>query len=117
MGEMPTHPSAVYDYGIEQGLRMLKDQSLQAKRQEILRIAARHGAGNVRVFGSVARGDSRPDSDVDFLVEMEPGRSLLDIGALLMDLQQLLGRSVDIVEPDGLHWYIRDQVLQEAVPL
>jgi len=96
---------------------MLRDEALQAKRQEILRIAAQHGAKSVRLFGSVARGDSRPDSDVDLLVEMEPGRSLLDIGALLMELQQLLGRRVDIVEPEGLHWYIRDQVLQEAVPL
>jgi hypothetical protein len=96
---------------------MLRDEALQAKRQEILRIAAQHGARTIRLFGSVARGDSRPDSDVDLLVEMEPGRSLLDIGALLMELQQLLGRRVDIVEPEGLHWYIRDQVLQEAVPL
>jgi hypothetical protein len=96
---------------------MLRDEALQAKRQEILRIAAQHGARSIRLFGSVARGDSRPDSDVDLLVEMEPGRSLLDIGALLMELQQLLGRRVDIVEPEGLHWYIRDQVLQEAVPL
>jgi hypothetical protein len=96
---------------------MLRDEALQAKRQEILRIAAQHGARSIRLFGSVARGDSRPDSDVDLLVEMEPGPSLLDIGALLMELQQLLGRRVDIVEPEGLHWYIRDQVLQEAVPL
>jgi hypothetical protein len=96
---------------------MLRDEALQAKRQEILRIATQHGARTIRLFGSVARGDSRPDSDVDLLVEMEPGRSLLDIGALLMELQQLLGRRVDIVEPEGLHWYIRDQVLQEAVPL
>lgn len=95
----------------------MKDAILEARREDILRIAARHGAANVRLFGSVARGDSRPDSDIDLLVEMEPGRSLLDIGALLMELQQLLGRKVDIVEPEGLHWYIRDQVLQEAVPL
>ncbi len=96
---------------------MPRDQVLEAKRQDILNIAAKHGAGNVRVFGSAARGDSRPDSDVDFLVELEPGRSLLDLGALLMELQQLLGRNVDIVEPEGLHWYIRDRVLREAVPL
>jgi hypothetical protein len=96
---------------------MVKDETLQSKRLDILRIAAGHGARSVRLFGSVARGDNRPDSDVDFLVEMEPGRSLLDVGALLMELQDLLGRKVDIVEPEALHWYIRDRVLQEAVPL
>ena len=92
-------------------------QLLQNERDEILRIAERYGARNVRVFGSIARGEAGPDSDVDFLLELEPGRSLLDIGGLLMDLQDLLGRHVDIVEPEGLHWYIRDEVLREAVPL
>jgi predicted nucleotidyltransferase len=90
---------------------------LQIKREEILRIAARHGATNIRVFGSVARGEAGPDSDVDFLVELEPGRSLLDHVALLQDLEDLLGCKVDLVEPEGLHWYIRDRVLQEAMPL
>ncbi len=90
---------------------------LQDKREEILRLAARHGALNLRVFGSVARGEARPDSDVDFLVELAPGRTLFDLGGLLMDLQDLLGRSVDIVTEKGLHWYIRDRVLKEAVPL
>jgi len=69
------------------------------------------------VFGSVARGEARPDSDVDFLVEMEDGRSLFDFCHLINDLEDLLGRQADLVEPVGLHWYIRDQVLQEAVPL
>lgn len=90
---------------------------LQTKREEILRITARHGATNIRVFGSVARGEAGPDSDVDFLVELEPGRSLLDHVALLQDLEDLLGCKVDLVEPEGLHWYIRDRVLQEAMPL
>ncbi len=90
---------------------------LQTKREEILQTAARHGAVSVRVFGSVARGEEGPDSDVDFLVELEPGRSLLDHVALLQDLEDLLGCKVDVVEPEGLHWYIRDRVLQEAVPL
>jgi predicted nucleotidyltransferase len=93
------------------------DAILKEKREEILRIAARHGAHNVRVFGSVARGDARPDSDVDFLVEMEPGRSLMDFGALLMDLEELLGRKVDLAERNGLHKYISEDVLREAVPL
>ena len=90
---------------------------LKAKRGELLRIAAKHGAYNVRVFGSTARGEARSGSDVDFLVEMEPDRSLLDLGNLLLDFQDMLGREVDVVEPEGLHWYIRDRVLKEAMPL
>ena len=90
------------------------DELLKEKRQDILRLAARHGAYNVRVFGSVVRGEAGPDSDVDFLVELEPDKSLFDLGALLMDLQALLGREVDVVTEQGLHWYIRDRVVQEA---
>ena len=90
---------------------------LKDKRKEILHIAARHGARNVRLFGSVARGEARPDSDVDFLVELEKGRSLLDLGGLLMDLQELLHCKVDVVTEKGLRARIRDRVLQEAVPL
>ncbi|WP_455388507.1 nucleotidyltransferase family protein [Petrachloros mirabilis] len=87
------------------------------KRDAILALAAKHGAFNVRVFGSVATGDADEASDVDFLVDMEPGRSLLDLGGLLMDLQDLLGRKVDVVTEPALHWYIRDNVLQEARPV
>lgn len=90
---------------------------LKRSRKEVLAIAAAHGARNVRVFGSVARGEERDDSDLDLLVEMEPGRSLLDMGRLLMDLQDLLGCRVQIAEPEGLHWYVRKKVLEEAVPL
>jgi len=93
------------------------DELLKEKRQDILRVAERHGAYNVRVFGSVARGEAGPDSDIDFLVELEPNRSLFDLGGLLMDLQALLGREVDVVTEKGLHWYIRDRVIQEAQPL
>lgn len=96
---------------------MVVDELLKAKREEILEIAARHGAYNVRVFGSVARGDAQPDSDVDFLIELERGRSLLDHAGLLVDLQELLGRRVDIVTERGLRPRIRDRVLSEAVPL
>lgn len=90
---------------------------LSQKRAEILRLAAKHGAYNVRVFGSVARGEEKTESDVDFLVDLEPGRSLLDLGGLLMDLQDLLGRNVEVMTEDGLHWYIRDQIIREAVPV
>jgi uncharacterized protein len=93
------------------------DELLKEQREDILRIAAQHGAHNVRVFGSVARGNARPDSDIDLLVELEAGRSLLDLGGLLMDLQTLLGRDVDVVTDKGLRDRIRARVLQEAKPL
>ncbi len=93
------------------------EELLKDRREDILRIAAQHGAHNVRVFGSVARGEARPDSDVDLLVEMESGRSLLDLGGLLMDLQALLGREVDVVTDKGLRDRIRARVLREAKPL
>ncbi len=87
------------------------------KREQILALAAEYGALNVRIFGSVADGTAQESSDVDFLVDMEKGRSLFDLGGLLMDLQQLLNRSVDVVTPEGLHWYIKDKILKEARPL
>ena len=84
------------------------------KKKEILNIAAKHGARNIRIFGSVVRGEARPDSDVDFLVDMEPGRTLFDVGGLLMDLRDLLGIEVDVVTEQGLKARIRDRVLKEA---
>jgi len=92
-------------------------EDMRSKRGEILRIAAKRGARNVRIFGSAARGEADERSDVDVLVDMEPGRSLLDMGGLLMDLRELLGRNVDVVTEPSLHWYIRDRILREAVPL
>ena len=96
---------------------MTIDELLKSKREEILGIAAKHGARNVRVFGSAARGRADGDSDIDLLIELEARRTLFDLGRMLMDLQDLLGRKVDLVTEDGLHWYIRDRVIQEAVPL
>ena len=90
---------------------------LKGKREDILRLATLHGARSVRVFGSVATGEARPDSDLDLLVEFEPQRSLLDHVALVQDLEDLLGRKVDVVTERSLHWYIRDRVIQQAVPL
>jgi uncharacterized protein len=90
---------------------------LADNREEILSLAAKHGARNLRIFGSVGRGEGTPHSDIDFLVDLEPGRSLLDLGGLLMDLQALLGRPVDVVTEKGLRDRIRDRVLKEAVPL
>lgn len=96
---------------------MLAVEDLRRRRNEILKIAERRGAYNVRIFGSVARGEADERSDVDFLVELEPGRSLLDLGGLLMDLQQLLGHPVDVVTERGLRERIRERVLEEAIPL
>jgi hypothetical protein len=92
-------------------------KELKARREEILAVAARRGARNLRVFGSAARGEDDPGSDVDFLVEMEPGRSLLDLGGLWADLHQLLGVKVDVVTANGLRERIRERVLKEAVLL
>jgi uncharacterized protein len=90
---------------------------LRTKREEILRIATKYGAYNIRIFGSVARREAGINSDVDFLVEMEPGRSLFDMGGLLIELQDILGCEVDVVTEKGLRSRIRERVLSEAVPL
>jgi predicted nucleotidyltransferase len=92
-------------------------EELLKKRDEILRIAARHGASNVRVFGSVARGEPKAESDVDLLVELERGRSLLDHAALMIELESLLGRRVDVATERGLKRRIRERILEEAVRL
>lgn len=90
---------------------------LREKRTEILRVAASHGARKVRIFGSVARGEAGPESDLDFLIDLEPGRSLLDHAALLLELEAILGCKVDVVTERGLRTRIRERVLQEAVAL
>ena len=82
-----------------------------------MRLAGRYGAVNLRVFGSVARGDDGPDSDIDLLVEAAPKHAPFFPGGFKADLEDLLGRRVDVVEPEALHWYIRDRVLHEAKPL
>jgi len=88
---------------------------LRQKRRDILRIAGKYGAHSVRIFGSVARGEADASSDVDFLVELETGRSLLDLGGLQFELEALLDRPVDVVTERGLKTRIRDRVLREAV--
>jgi predicted nucleotidyltransferase len=92
-------------------------QLLQTKRKKILQIAARHGARRVRVFGSVARGEARRGSDIDFLVEMDEGRSLLDHAALILDLERLLKRPVDVASERGLRPPVRKEVLKDAIAL
>jgi uncharacterized protein len=87
---------------------------LQAHRQTILELATRHGARHVRVFGSIARGDARPNSDIDLLVEMEPGRTLLDLIALEQHLEELLGRPVEVLTDGGLSPYLQERMRSNA---
>jgi len=96
---------------------MVAQQLVEHRRGDILRLAAQHGATNVRVFGSVVRGEAGAGSDIDFLVDMEPKRSLLDIATLKLDLQDLLGCEVDVVTESSLYWLLRRRILREARPL
>ncbi len=93
------------------------DERLRAKREEILRLCARYGARNPRVFGSVARGQADAESDIDLLVEMEPGRSLFDLGGLQYELERLLASRVEVVTERRLKGRIRARVLADAVPI
>ncbi len=96
---------------------MEAEKLLKEKRHAVMALAAKHGAQNLRVFGSVARDESGPESDIDLLVKMEEGRSLLDLSALILDLRELLGVKVDVVPEDGLYWLLRRRILKEAKPL
>ncbi len=96
---------------------MTLEELRATKREEILRLATRRGARNIRVFGSMARGEGDERSDIDFLVDLEAGRSLLDLGGLQRDLEKLLATSVDVVSARGLRDRVRQRVLQDAVPL
>ena len=91
--------------------------TIKFNRDAILRIAEKHGAKNVRIFGSVARGEADEKSDIDFLVDMEPDRSLYDHAALLLELQVLMNIKVDVVSEKGIHPRIKNRVLDEAIPL
>jgi predicted nucleotidyltransferase len=87
---------------------------LRLRRSDVIQLAAEHGAHNVRVFGSVVRGEATRDSDIDFIVDMEPGRSLLDLVALSDRLEELLGRRVDLLTTRSIHRYLRDRISKEA---
>jgi predicted nucleotidyltransferase len=96
---------------------MSPETILKARRDQILNLCAKYGASNVRVFGSVARGEADESSDIDLIVDFDPERSLLDHAALWLELQELVGVKVDVVSSRGLKPRIRERVLQEAVPL
>jgi predicted nucleotidyltransferase len=93
------------------------DEIIKRKRSEILKISTRYGAKEIKIFGSALRGEAKKNSDIDLLVQLEPGRSLLDIIAIKQDLEDLLGCKVDIVTEAALSPYIRDEVLNQAVRL
>jgi predicted nucleotidyltransferase len=90
---------------------------LRLRRREILSVADRHGARNLRVFGSVARGDDHPESDIDLLIDVERGRSLLDVIGFEQELGQLLGRRVDVLTVGGLSPHLQQRILDEAAAL
>jgi hypothetical protein len=96
---------------------MITRETLRQKREEILAIGRRYGAYDIRIFGSVARGDAGESSDLDLIVRFDPDRSLFDHGGLLMDLQELLGVKVDVISEAGMRERFRDHVLKEAIPL
>lgn len=90
---------------------------LKERREEILQIASKHGVTHIRIFGSAARGESREDSDIDFLIEVSGPTTPWFPGSLVTDLEKLLGRRVDVIEPDAIRKPFRERILQEAVPL
>lgn len=96
---------------------MTLQELVKSKRGDILQLAARHGARDVRIFGSLARGEPGPESDLDLLVHMEAGRSYLDLVALWQDLEELLGKKVDVISDRGVSPYLRNRILSEAIPL
>ena len=96
---------------------MLTAEMIRQKREAIFEIARRYGASEVRLFGSVARGDARESSDIDLIVRFERGRSLLDHGGLVMDLRDLLGTKVDVIDEEAMRPRFRQHVMREAIPL
>jgi predicted nucleotidyltransferase len=98
-------------------LEVITRLSINRQREGILEIAARYGATDIRVIGSVARGDATDASDLDLIVRFEPGRSLLDHGGLVMDLRELLGIRVDVIDEEALQPRFRQHVMKEAIPL
>ena len=98
-------------------MAMISMADILRRRGEIIAVARRYGASDIRIFGSIARGEATESSDVDLLVRFEPGRSLFDHGGLLMDLQDLLGVKVDVIDDEAMRPRFRQHVRQESIPL
>jgi hypothetical protein len=96
---------------------MTLEELRRMRRDDILRLVSSYGAGNVRVFGSCARGDSSPSSDIDFLVDLEPGRTLMDLGGLLMEPRELLQTRVDVATLGMLRPKVKEAAVRDAAPL
>jgi hypothetical protein len=96
---------------------MTIEELRRTKREEIIQVATKHGASNIRIFGSLAREENSPASDIDILVDLEPGRSLFDLGGLLTDLQSLLHAQVDVSTERMLRPKVRERALRDAIPL
>ncbi len=111
------HKPEVIQKRIWNGLRGNIPRTLKESREDVLRIASQHGASELKLFGSRAQGQAAPDSDLDLLVKLGPGRSLLDLISLQHDLEDLLGCKVDVLTEEAISPYIREEVLKEAVPL
>lgn len=101
----------------DRGGNMLLNSLISKKREDIIRLGFNHGVKNIRIFGSAARGEAKDISDVDFLVDFDDSRSLFDLIAFKNDLEELLGRKVDVVTEDSVHWYIKDKIFKEAVDI
>jgi predicted nucleotidyltransferase len=106
-----------YSFSFGYDAFMMTAASVRDHRDAILEIARRYGAHDIRIFGSVARGDATESSDLDLIVRFEPGRSLFDHGGFLMDLRDLLGVKVDVISEGGLRDRFREHVMKEAIPL
>lgn len=105
-------------YDLDYNAKIMSTLStLQSKRAEILALAAKHGASNVRLFGSVIRGEDQEGSDVDFLVDMQENRSLFDLIGLQQDIEKAIGRRVDVLTPNSINRHLKDRILGEAAPL
>ena len=105
----------LYNYTMKKDVEV--EELLRTRREQIIEIARKHGAYNLSVFGSMARGDNDDQSDIDFLVEVGPIHSPWFPAGLVADLEELLGVPVDVVTRDGLHWFIKERILEEARPL
>ncbi len=106
-----------YKFNTFANIKMVSFEELATNRLEIMKLAQLHGASNIRVFGSVARGEASKSSDVDLLVKMEPGRSLLDLIGFEQELSDLLGVKVQAISEGGISRHLKDRIFEEAKPL